>query len=80
MITMPREAQLPSERIATDMISAIRAGVLRPGDQLPTVARICDDYSVSRVTALKAMTKLREDGWIKTIPRWGNFVADEPPI
>lgn len=75
---MPRDAQLPSDRIISETIELIRSGTLRPGEQLPTVSALCQTYSVSKVTALKAMTVLRDLGWITTIPRWGSFVAESP--
>jgi DNA-binding GntR family transcriptional regulator len=73
-----RQPSLPYARIVRDLTDKIRGGVLLPGEQLPSVSQLCEDYSVSRVTVLKAMGELREAGLVTTIPRWGNFVAENP--
>jgi DNA-binding GntR family transcriptional regulator len=80
VIIVARDQQLPSARIVSSLIDQIRSGELRPGDQVPTLDAICKTYSVSRVTALRALGILRESGWITTVPRWGSFVADTPGI
>lgn len=43
---------------------------------MPSVSQLCEIHSVSRVTVLKALTVLRDDGLIVTVPRWGSFVAE----
>jgi DNA-binding GntR family transcriptional regulator len=73
---MSRKPELPFERIVRELTAQIRAGILRPGEQLPTVVSLCDNYNVSRVTVLKAMNQLRSDGLIMTVPRWGSFVVE----
>jgi GntR family transcriptional regulator len=70
-----RQAKLPADRIRDDLAGKIEHGELRPGEQLPTVAALCDTYGVSRVTVLKALRSLADRGLIETIPRWGSFVA-----
>jgi DNA-binding GntR family transcriptional regulator len=72
-----RDQRLPYERIVADLQGKIREGELRPGDQLPTVAALCESFSVSRVTVLKALRILQDDGLITIVPRWGSFVADK---
>ena len=62
-----------------ELTAQIRSGALRPGEQIPTVATLCETYSVSKVTVLKAIGILRNDGLVTTVPRWGTFVVDEPP-
>lgn len=71
-----RDQRLPSARIADELREQISSGALVPGDQVPTVAQLCRTYSVSRVTVLKALGVLREEGLITTTPRWGSFVAE----
>jgi GntR family transcriptional regulator len=70
-----RQPKLPSDRIRDDLAGKIERGELRPGEQLPTVAALCDTYDVSRVTVLKALRSLADGGLIEVIPRWGSFVA-----
>jgi DNA-binding GntR family transcriptional regulator len=69
-----REPRLPFQRIVDDITRQIEDAELAPGDQLPSTTRLEETYSVSRVTVLKAMAVLREQGLIETVPRWGNFV------
>ena len=73
-LDLVRETRLPHQRIADDLRSQIATGSLVPGDQIPTVQALCEIHSVSRVTALKALSVLRDEGLIETVPRWGNFV------
>jgi DNA-binding GntR family transcriptional regulator len=67
---------LPYQRITEDLREKITNGVLLPGEQLPTVAQLCDSYGVSKITVLKVLGILREEGLITTVPRWGSFVAE----
>ena len=70
-----RQPKLPADRVRDDLAGKIERGELRPGEQLPTVAALCDTYDVSRVTVLKVLRSLAESGLIEVIPRWGSFVA-----
>jgi DNA-binding GntR family transcriptional regulator len=70
-----RQPKLPADRIRDDLAGKIERGELRSGEQLPTVAVLCDTYGVSRVTVLKALRSLADTGLIQIIPRWGSFVA-----
>jgi DNA-binding GntR family transcriptional regulator len=67
---------LPYQRIVDDLREKITSGAMLAGEQLPSVSRLCEIHSVSRVTVLKALTILRDDGLIVTVPRWGSFVAE----
>jgi DNA-binding GntR family transcriptional regulator len=71
-----RENRLPYMRVVDGLREQIRSGELRPGDQIPTVTELCATYGVSKVTTLKALSTLRDEGLITTTPRWGSFVAE----
>ena len=43
----------------------ILKGTLAPGDQVPSLRQIAKDWSVSPVTASKAMTQLQAEGYVK---------------
>lgn len=45
---------------------AIRAGKLRPGDELPSTRRVADEWDVSVSTAQRALEALRDEGWTQT--------------
>ncbi len=72
---MPREQGAPYKRIAAALRERIASGELGPGEQLRSATQLCQDYSVSRNTALRALALLREEGLITTEQGWGSFVA-----
>lgn len=65
---------LPTARVAEDLRRKIAAGELLPGESLPTVTAMHETYGVSKTTILKALSILRDEGLIYTVPRWGSFV------
>jgi GntR family transcriptional regulator len=74
---MPREQTPPYRRIAAELRSRIKAGGLKPGEQVPSATEICEAYGVSRNTALRALKLLRDEGLIVVEQGWGSFVADQ---
>jgi GntR family transcriptional regulator len=70
-----RSSELPSEHVAADLRRRIQAGEWAPGDQLPSVAQLAEDYSVGRTTAQKAIRMLVGEGLVRTRHGWGTFVA-----
>ncbi|HEX5542130.1 MAG TPA: GntR family transcriptional regulator [Micromonospora sp.] len=63
-------------RIAADLRESIRAGVLRPGDRLPTEQELGTRYDVSRNTVRLALGMLINEGIITSTPGRGTFVRD----
>lgn len=74
---MPREQTPPYRRIAAGLRSRIESGDLKPGEQVPSATELCEAYSVSRNTALRALKLLRDEGLIVVEQGWGSFVADQ---
>jgi DNA-binding GntR family transcriptional regulator len=70
-----REAMPPYQRIAADLRARIESGDLAPGDMLPSLARITQEYGVAKGTAVKALAVLRTEGLTRTVPGWGTFVV-----
>lgn len=64
--------------IAGAFSRAIRAGVLAPGDRLPTVRDVATDLGVSPATVSAAWQALRRAGLVVSRGRAGTFVRDEP--
>lgn len=54
----------------------IESGVLKPGDQLPSEAHLCEKYGVSRTTVRQAFEHLVEQNLIIRRRGKGSFVAD----
>lgn len=72
-----RQPQPPYLRIATELRRQIDDGELRPGEQVPSVTRIAEEYSVSRGTARRALDLLKEWGLTEATPGWGTFVKQK---
>ncbi len=62
------------ERLAHDMAAAMREGLLRPGDRLPSVRETCRRRGVSPSTVFQAYGLLEARGLIEARPRSGYFV------
>jgi GntR family transcriptional regulator len=73
---VPRDRLPPYLRIAAELRQKVTEGVWLPGEQVPSLDQLSADYSVSRVTARKAVQLLVGEGLLETRPAWGTFVAD----
>ncbi len=71
---MPRQAEPPYRLVSAALRERVESGEWLPGEQLPTVRAIADQYSVSLATARKALSVLADDGLITVTPGWGSFV------
>ena len=69
----------PYMQIAEQVRQAIGAGVLRPGDQLPTVKDIVAMVAVNPNTVFKALRELEHEGLVQGRPGAGTFVLRRPP-
>jgi GntR family transcriptional regulator len=76
---VPRDHELPNERVYREIRERIISGDYRPGSQLPTVGELAESFSVSRATVVKAMKQLQADGYVVSRARWASFVSDSPP-
>lgn len=66
------------ERLAT----AIKLGLLGPGDQLPPERELAEQLQISRTTLRQALTTLTQSGHVTSSRgrRGGTFVADPLPV
>lgn len=71
----PRYAAI--KRFLTD---AIRQGSLKPGDRVPSEAELVEQFSVSRMTANRALRELQTAGVLLRRVGIGSFVAEPKPI
>ncbi len=62
------------EQIKTALRDQILRGGWRPGARLPTESALCEQYSVSRITVVKALNDLMQDGLIERIQGKGSIV------
>jgi len=71
----PREPLPPYLKIAADLEADIRSGRLAPGDPLPSLNRLAQEYEVARNTVVRALNVLKDKGLVASRQGWGNFVC-----
>jgi GntR family transcriptional regulator len=71
---VPRDSELPSDRVFAALKDKIESGELQPGEQMPTLRQISGEYGVSQTTARKVIDALAREGLVEIKPRWGSFV------
>ncbi|GLY23826.1 winged helix-turn-helix domain-containing protein [Micromonospora echinospora] len=74
---MPRQPLY--EQVIADVIASIKSGALQPGDKLPSISELCEQYKASPTPIRLALRLLDERGWIEVHQGKGSFVAAEPP-
>ncbi len=68
-------AKTPKYRqIVNSIITDIERGVLKKGDQLPSISALSIDYYLARDTVEKAYRELRERGYISSVQGKGYYV------
>ena len=80
-IAIDKTAQSSSplyQQIAQAVIRSIEDGALPSGSRLPTVRKLAEKLSVTRVTAHNAYTELKSKGWIDATVGRGTFVVGQP--
>ena len=68
------------KNIQTDILNQIADGTLQPGDKIATESELMEQYGVSRITAQRAVSELKQKGVLTRKPRAGTFVARTYPI
>jgi GntR family transcriptional regulator len=72
----PRAAEPPYRQIAGWLRARILAGEFRPGeDPLPSEKDLVELFEVSRDTARRAVSVLRDEGLVRTVPQRGTYVV-----
>ena len=61
-------------QIADAFRRQIEAGVLSPGDKLPSVRELSANLTINPNTIQRAYRELENDGWIESAPGKGSFV------
>ncbi len=77
MIVIDHHSKTPIyEQIKVQILALIYAGVLAPGDKLPSLRALAADLSLNFNTIKKVFAQLEADGVIVTLQGKGCFVAD----
>jgi GntR family transcriptional regulator len=63
-------------QLAQQVRQAVRLGILRPGDQLPTVKDVVGSLAINPNTVLKAYRELDREGIVEGRRGVGTFVAN----
>lgn len=63
------------KQVIRDITASIRAGTLKPGDRLPSIAELCKQYDASSTPIRLALRLLDERGVIEVRHGKGSFVA-----
>jgi DNA-binding GntR family transcriptional regulator len=64
----------PYQQVAETLRVALRDGVYAPGDRLPTVAELAEQYGVAKMTVQRALADLRAEELIVSWQGRGTFV------
>jgi GntR family transcriptional regulator len=70
----PREPVPPYLRISGEIRGQIERGELLPGEQVPSIVKLGEQYGISRGTARRVLLQLQEWGLVEITPGWGSFV------
>ena len=65
-------------QVVEELKRRIEAGTYAPGALLPSEHHLVREFAVSRPTIVKALSVLRQDGWIDTQQGRGSFVRGRP--
>lgn len=58
----------------------IADGTLAPGDEMPSMRKVCEEFSVAITTANRAFRMLKEEGLTVVRPGRKTLVADQPRV
>ena len=77
VIRINQMSQVPIyQQIRNEIVAAIAAGEIRPGDQLPSVRSLAGDLGINLHTVNKAYAILRDEGYVLMRGRAGAVVAE----
>ncbi len=73
-----RDSRPIYEQIADNFRNQIRAGVLLPGDKLPSVRELASTLAINPNTIHRAYLQLETEGWVANRGGRGCFVCGSP--
>ena len=73
-----RDARPIYAQIADGYRDQITAGILTPGEKLPSVRELAVQLSINPNTIQRSYRQLEAEGWIATVPGKGCFVCGLP--
>ena len=73
-----RDAKPIYTQIMDNIRGQIAAGILQPGEKLPSVREMAAQLSINPNTIQRSYRRLEAEGWIATVPGKGCFVCSVP--
>ena len=73
-----RDAKPIYTQIMDNIRGQIAAGILQPGDKLPSVRELASQLAINPNTIQRSYRELELQGWIATVPGKGCFVCGVP--
>jgi GntR family transcriptional regulator len=72
-----QQSAVPPYRQVADLIEQrIRSGELAPGDRVPSITTLSQEFGIAKGTARRALGELADRGLIEITPGWGSFVRN----
>lgn len=68
----------PWQQLADILRARITSGELQPGDRIPSVVSLGQEYDLAAGTVRKALLQLQREGLVVSRVGWGSFVAELP--
>ena len=68
------------EQVYNGILHLADLGVLKPGDQLPSVRAVAAEAGVNPNTVQKAYAMLERDGVIRSVPGRGSYLAEHAAL
>ncbi len=76
-LDQPGPPELKHERLRRLLMGELRSGRFKPGEALPTVVELAEQFRVAPNTVRRAMNHLDEEGLIHRLRGKGTFVSDK---
>ena len=67
----------PWEQLAGILRDRIESGELQPGDRIPSVVSMAQEYDLAAGTVRKALAQLQREGLVESRVGWGTFVTEK---
>jgi DNA-binding GntR family transcriptional regulator len=67
-------------QVVAEIKQRIERGTYPPGSLLPSEHQLATEFGISRPTIVRALSALRQDGWIDTQQGKGSFVRGRPAL
>lgn len=71
----PKGPRLVYVQIADDIEAKIASGAYLPGNPLPGLTALTEEYGAARMTIRRAIRELRERGRVEVVPGKGTYVT-----